>query len=171
MHVKYYNKMPFPVKFRKIWVDGNPAVELQSGEPIDGPDDILSQYSFLARIPVDFHLVNTTIQDSLNIYKDELLKDTNASNFHIITESKKEEIDDTVIVSEPIVENKEESDVETEQNIDNFDIKNVNWLSIKVDFMEKLAIKHNINIDHTKALKPKDRRWELVKLLKNKFAS
>lgn len=166
----FYNKMPFEIKMRKIWVSGCPPVRIPPGGTIVGPYDLLSQYTFLAPIHVDFSRVETVIQGTNFEYRDELLSPNN--DIKVVTGPDAIQIEQNM--KEVEQNNKKEEVIEKQPEEDEedvvIDINNPpNWLSVKVKQLVKMSEAMNINIDHTAHMKPKDKKWELVKLVKEEL--
>jgi hypothetical protein len=145
MDGKFYNKMPFTVNFRKTWIPGNPAAAIEPGHIIEGPVEVLSQYHFFAALPFPFHTVDSVTQENRFQVTD---------NTHV-TEPK-------IVTTEPVVVRAGEQDISKLP----FDPKNVNWLSVKLADLETACGILNIDISQLAALKPKTKKWELVKLVK-----
>lgn len=179
---RFYNKMPFTIPLRKVWVPGSPAITLEAGGIIEGPTEILSQFSFLAPLSFDFAMVDSTTQNSKFDFKDERIKeiskpvinnDTEKQNVEII----KKPVEQPTIVEKPIVIGKDNEsapevkveEVKTTVQDDDFDPLTVNWLMVKVSQLETKCKKLNIDISFLADKKPKDRKWELVKLVKQYY--
>lgn len=160
MFTKFYNKMPFEIKFRKVWESGTPPVILKSGEIIEGPYDSLIQYAFLAPIPIDFSNVSSSIQNNNMEYTDNLILDVpNETKLQIYNEKENK-----------LEEEKIEQPIEIDTSIEiGFDPKTVNWLTVKVDQLETACKKLNINIDSLSDKKPKEKKWELVRIIKRYY--
>lgn len=165
----FYNKMPFEVKMRRIWLKDNPPIVIPPGGQIEGPYDLLSQYTFLAVIQMDFSRVESIIQGPNYEYRDELLEPNN--NIRVV--SGPDRIDQSEVEKniEEVESTKREDTVENETKTEEIDVEidinnPPNWLSVKVEQLIKMAKELNINIDHTANMKPKDKKWELVKLVK-----
>jgi hypothetical protein len=167
----FYNKMPFEIKMRKIWVTDNPPVRIPPGGTIVGPYDLLSQYTFLAPLHVDFSRVETVIQGSNFEYRDELLEPN--KEIKVISGPETAEVEKNIkevesnnkkeVITEDATPEESSEDVE-------IDINNPpNWLSVKVKQLVKMAETMGINISHTANMKPKDKKWELVKLVKEEL--
>lgn len=166
---KFYNKMPFEIKMRKIWLPKSPPVIIPPGGIIEGPYDLLSEYQFLQLIPVDFHRVESMTQNNKFEYKDELLPENNNL---IIKHGTVVQVEQTQEMKEP--EKINETKIELKEQILNitsnempFDVNTVNWLTVKIDQLEQAAKCLNIDISNIKELKPKERKWALVKVVKD----
>lgn len=151
----FFNKMPFEIKFRKIWEPGNPAIVLKPGHVITGPTDLLSQYGFLAPLPFDFHKVDSITMDQEFKYQDKAIE--NAVPTVIEIKDNPQEIQPT---------EKQEISPSNENVTMPFDPKNVNWLSVKVADLEQACKFLNIDTSALTNVKPKAKKWELVKLVK-----
>jgi hypothetical protein len=121
----FYNKMPFEVKMRKIWVKDNPPVIIPPGGTIEGPYDLLSQYTFLAVIQMDFSRVESIIQGPNYEYRDELLEPNNT--IHVVSGPDK-------------VESKE-----VEQNIEEVETKNAEEQKVENVERKKIIFIYRIN--------------------------
>lgn len=175
MDAKFYNKMPFNIPLRKTWEAGAPKLLLKPGEVIVGPADILAQFQFLAQIPFDYSRVESMTQNSNFSFKDELLdEDVNKKRKPFQKEDVVEvEKIETVKMTEQqqkmaektfkIVEQTEQPVVEDSMD---FDPKTVNWVSVKVEQLERACRFLKINTDFLNDKKPKEKKWELVKLVK-----
>lgn len=184
MSAKYYNKMPFPVKFRKVWETDSPAIELPSGSIIEGPSEYLSSYTFLAPIPFDFHRVESMTQNANFEFRDEMIQQDVPQTTEPIVEitpaqvaaevkkvektvgKKLKKAKDTVVSpTETVIETSQQVQSSTPTTLP-FDPKTVNWLSVKIADLEVAAQVLHVDITETNAMKPKERKWELVKLIK-----
>jgi hypothetical protein len=169
-NARFYNKMPFEIKMRAMWLPNNPPIILQPGGIIEGPYDFLSQYVFLQFIPVDFHRVESIIQGPDYVFKDELLPQNNEVRVvtglqvpETITETKQEEQVEQKTENQPVEQQTDET-LPTELP---FDPSTVNWLGVKIEQLETAAKVLKINISHLKDVKPKEKKWALVKLVKD----
>lgn len=165
---KFYNKMPFEIKMRAMWMKGNPPIVLAPGATIEGPYDLLAQYTFLQMIPIDFHRVESVIQGPNYEYKDELLPVNN--NVQIINGPTGEQ--DTVEKQiEKVEQTAETAQLQQQTEVPAvtampFDPKTANWLSIKVEELLAAARFLNIDVSSVNTLKPKEKKWALVKMVK-----
>jgi hypothetical protein len=161
---KYFNKMDFVVRFRKIWELNSPAVALQPGEQIEGPDDFLSQFSFLSKVPFDFHLVNA--ETDYTKIKFDIVQGNEVT---LVTNKNIEVKTDKKIELQKQEEN--ESIIKVTKDIDisalPFDPKTVNWLTIKLEEIENACKYLNIDISTYAELNNKQKKWELIKQIKN----
>jgi hypothetical protein len=172
--------MPFKIPLRRTWEINSPAVLLNPGETIVGPAEILSQFQFLAQIPFDFSRVESTIQTNYQFntqYKDKLID----QNPYIKTTDpvyKKEEVSVENVEELPMNEETKQlankafdSIISKEEVIEglDFDPKEVNWVTVKVDQLERACKYLKINIDFLKDKRPKEKKWELVKLVKSYY--
>lgn len=150
MDAKFYNKMPFTVNFRKIWIPGNPAVALEPGHIIEGPENILRQYHFFAPLPFPFHTVDSVTQENRFQQTD----NTAPTEPKIVTDGQSP-VEPTIVIA-------------GEQEMANlpFDINNVNWLNIKITDLELACSVLNIDISNYASIPAKKRKWELVKMIK-----
>jgi hypothetical protein len=175
MDAKFYNKMPFNIPLRKTWEAGAPKLLLQPGEVIVGPADILSQFQFLAQIPFDYSRVESMTQNSNFAFKDELLdenvnkkrKPFQRDEEETVVE-KVEEVEMTEKQQElakKVTKAIEKQETSVEDSMD-FDPKTVNWVSVKVEQLERACRFLKINTDFLNDKKPKEKKWELVKLVK-----
>lgn len=160
---KFFNKMQFEVKFRKYWLSGNPACTLNCGEVIEGPYDILSTMPFLQHIPLNFSEVDSITFGNNYIPKVDDSISEKYSNKKV-EYTKIESNTNIVDASEQIESSPQEESTATE-----FDPSNVNWLQIKVSQLETICKINNIDISKLEGLKPKDKKWELVKLVKSHY--
>lgn len=164
----FYNKMPFEVKMRRIWLKDNPPIVIPPGGQIEGPYDLLSQYTFLAVIQMDFSRVESIIQGPNYEYRDELLEPNN--NIKVVSGPDKidhEEVEKNIEEVESTKRDAIEEEPKTEEIEVEIDINNPpNWLSVKVEQLIKMAKELNVDTAHTANMKPKDKKWELVKLVK-----
>lgn len=168
--VTFYNKMPFEIKMRKIWLLNSPPVRLPPGGTISGPYELLSQYTFLAPLHVDFSRVETVIQGTNFEYRDELLEPN--KEIKVVTGPEAVKIEENI---KEVETNNTKEEVEKEEQTQEdedvvIDLNNPpNWLSVKVKQLVKMAETMGIKIDHTAHMKPKDKKWELVKLVKEEL--
>lgn len=185
MDVKFYNKMPFSIPLRKVWEPGAPPIVLPAGGTIVGPIEILCQFQFLKQVPFDFSRVESTIQSNgggIFEYKDKLIDE----NFNVKTTPPKQVVKDEVIVENveeiPMTEEQQQKAQECFDNLEkqesvntepitglDFNPHEVNWVTVKVDQLERACKFLNINIDFLKDKKPKQKKWELVKLVKDHY--
>jgi hypothetical protein len=142
----FYNKVPFSIKMRKTWESGAPAIELPSGGLIDGPVEILSQFKVLAPLPSDFCEVDSVTQTQQFNFVDN--KDSTPEATPASTDSPAPEVKKADTTNLP------------------FDPHNVNWLHIKVADLEAACRILGIDMAPVAGLKPKDKKWALVKLVK-----
>jgi len=144
MYAKFYNQMEFTINMRKTWENGAPKIQLASGAIIEGPYEILAHFKFLAPIPIDFHKVDSR------------------------TQMPRFEFSETDVQPEVsfIKIHKEDVPKEIQEPGEAFDPKSVNWLKVKVSDLELMCSNMGINIDHLADKKPKEKKWELVKLVK-----
>lgn len=179
MDAKFYNKMPFQIPLRRTWDVNSPAVLLNPGETIIGPAEILGQFQFLAQLPFDFSRVESTIQTNYQFnteYKDKLLEQNPyikstppVYKKEVIVENVEEipmndetqQLADKAFDSIPIIPEEEE----VVEGLD-FDPKEVNWVTVKCDQLERACKFLKINTEFLKDKKPKEKKWELVKLVK-----
>jgi hypothetical protein len=142
---KYFNKMPFSIKMKKVWEPGAPAIEIQPGEIIEGPAEILSQFKILSPMPSDFCEVESITQ---------------TQSFEFTEETKAEDI---VITSQPDTTTPPQEGTTSPLP---FDPHKVNWLHIKVADLEAACKILGVDTTPVNELKPKQKKWELVKLVK-----
>jgi hypothetical protein len=140
----FYNKMPFAIKMRKTWEPGAPAIELPSGGLIEGPAEILSQFKLLAPLPSDFCEVDSVTQ---------------TQQFSFIDNKDSAPEEDKTHLAQPVKPILDGAALP-------FDPHNVNWLHIKVADLEAACKVLGVDISSLAALKPKQKKWELVKLVK-----
>ena len=77
---------------------------------------------------------------------------------------------ETDIIQKEIPQIKEvKSEIVEEINTVEFDPKSVNWLTVKVDQLERACKALNIDMTSLINKKPKEKKWELVKLIKNYY--
>lgn len=168
---KYYNKMPFPVRFRKSWEAGNPAVELQSGNIIEGPAEMLSQYNFLAPLPFEFHKIESITQDAAFTFIDEKIVDIQTTEPELVTKkeepAKEEPAKEETPPQSSLADETPPQDNQTKIDEMPFDIKTVNWLAVKIEELEKACAFYKIDTTTTHGMNKKDKKWALVKLVKN----
>lgn len=181
---RYYNKMDYPIKMRKIWELGAPAIELQPGATLEGPIDMLSTYSFLAPLPFDFHNVDAmTMDDQKNFIDMKINERPDRPNFPTFSKpieappnySEREyPMNDVENLPSPtpLPASVEELIVPIHANSD---IKNklpfsveggVKWLEVKMEELEEACKILGIDISFTGNMNKKDKKWALVKAVK-----
>lgn len=169
---KFYNKMDFPIKFRRVWELNSPPVELQPGGIVEGPFDILSQFSFLGQVPFDFHLVSSEtfsngkfadikitqqvepIIITSPFAKNQPIKERHEPTPGAVTTYKEYEEPQITVATEDIKKQLP------------FNPETVNYITLKNADLEKAAEILNIDISYTSEMKPKDKKWELIRLVK-----
>jgi len=192
MNGRFYNKMPFSIPMRKVWLPGSPAMQLEAGGIIEGPTDILSQFSFLSPLSIDFSFVDSTTQNSNFEFKDAKVEETAHAIIKkqvvapapkpvispiIIDESVEKTIPEMIkeikqaeqknIVEPDVVETKPVvEDVPPPTIEDDFDPNTVNWLFIKNQQLEAKCKQLNVDISSLADIKTKARKWELIRMIK-----
>jgi len=190
MQIRFYNKMEFPVNLRKVWEKDSPAITLKTGEVIQGPYEILTQFPFLSPLMADFSMIDSMTQNNKMEYTDNKVEEIQIpERYRIPMDVKKDEpaaeyepepinkqIAETVIENHsPIIkQNEKETDIiekdivknSPEIDIVDFDPRVVNWLTIKVEQLERACKALNIDMSFLNDKKPKEKKWELVKLIK-----
>jgi hypothetical protein len=142
----FYNKMPFSIKMRKTWEAGAPAIELLSGGLIEGPVEILSQFKVLAPLPSDFCEVDSVTQTQQFSFVD----------------NKETPVESNKLDEAPASTPKPVADL-TKLPFNPHDAK---WLYIKVSELEEACRILGVDMAPVSTLKPKDKKWALVKLVK-----
>jgi hypothetical protein len=162
---KFYNRMGFSIKMRKVWEPGSPPIELHSGDIVEGPYNILIQFKFLAPLPFEFHKVESNTQTQNFEFKTDAPQGLDVAEGH------------TAELPPVVADDGHTNEVapklpETAQTEDSdasglpFDPKSVNWLQVKVVDLELACKKLGIDISALSNKKPKEKKWELVKLVK-----
>jgi len=150
--------MDFDINLRVQWLPRNPPVKIKPGEFIKGPEKFLENYRFLRKIPIKMHEVSGVTQQQDGSYQD--IGEDSDEIIHI-SENDVVEYDN----SEEISDKKEFTQEEIETwPFNPYD--DVNWFKIKVDELEIIAKKLDIDISEYEELKKKDKRWPLVGLIK-----
>ena len=163
MDGKYFNHLPHEVKFRKVWEPGAPPVRLAPGATIEGPVQYLANYPFLTAMPFPFHTVESETQQQNFSFKD---MSVGQKTEPVIISGLPEQKTEPTIPAEPAVE--PTVVVAGEQDLTKlpFDPKTVNWIMVKVSELELAAKVLNIPIATINSMKPKDKKWALVKEIK-----
>ncbi len=171
MDAKFYNRMEFPVNFRKIWITGSPAVKLQSGEIVEGPYEMLSQYRFLAPVPFDFHKVESVTQMQNFEFTDHTVPVNQSEPVIISAPMELTSVNEYVQPMPAVGHTPESAEIVVDSSQANattlpFDPKTVSWFSVKVDELKQAATALKIDISSLNGLPPKKVKWELVRLIK-----
>lgn len=149
---EYFNPMPFKLNFRRLWLPGNPPIEIPPKGRIVGPHKYLSNYRFLQPVPINMYKVS-----SITVDQDGSHQDIGEDEEVIV-------INDTDVVE--VVD--ESAPLASESQIEKlpFDVNqtDINWLQYKTDEFVKFAEILNIDISHIQPGRQK--RWEILKLIK-----
>ena len=163
-NAKFFNCVDFPVNFRLIWLPNNPAIQLQPGQIIEGPYELLITYNFLRPLQQQtIKSVSLSTQDEQGNYLDETIN----------TDMKeKEQWAETHRVSflKENGEQNDETDIPIDIKIDTselpFDPKDCNWIKVTLADLEKAANILKVDMSSLTGVAPKKRKWELVRLIK-----
>lgn len=178
---KFYNKMGFEIKLKRTWIPGSPSCILKPGDMIEGPYDILSNMPFLQYMQLNFCEVDSQIQRLDNSYYDVPIQlDVKKENNTILNNSTSNQLksikldnvsEQKIKIDTPIIKETDDtpSKPSTKSDSVEFNINEVNWVTVKIDLLERVCKEKSINIDHTNTMKPKDRKWELVRLVKKAY--
>lgn len=177
---EFVNIMNFVIPMRLHWLPDNPAVELNPGERVFGPINILRCFSFLAPVQIRMHEVSSVITNQDGSYQDvgqdvnEIVTMKEDDNnvpvdietievVHDGTEFEENEIISDDAVVEPVVENTTKYDMSKLP----FDLDNVNWLKFSSEELEEAAAAIGIDITpYMRVENKKKRRWDLVRAIK-----
>lgn len=158
----FVNPMDFPLNFRALWLPGNPAIQINPGQTINGPIRYLSNYRFLMPVRMRMHKVSSITVDQDGSYQDvgedgdEVIKINDSDVVEVVSAGSKETKDEFVPPSQEI--------------IDSLPLqlgdKRV-WFNASMDDLHKSCeiLKVEIPID-IMALGDKDRKWAIVRLIK-----
>lgn len=149
----FYNKMSFPVNFRKFWENGNPTVKMDPGDFIEGPIKYLKTFHFLGYVQKNLQVSSLVQEDEKTFIENDRLDIGSkciVNSFEKIIES---------IHEEPQEEVKSES----------IDFEGLSKL--KNDKLEDICKNNNINIPDELLSESKymKRKWALIKLIKTHF--
>lgn len=158
----FVNPMDFPLNFRALWLPGNPAIQINPGQTINGPIRYLSNYRFLMPVRMRMHKVS-----SITIDQDGSYQDVGEDGEEVI---KIDENDVVEVVSGEATEKKEEFVPPSQEVIDSLPLdlgdKTV-WFKAKMPDLEKSCKILGIEIPvETQALNDKKRKWVIVRLIK-----
>lgn len=162
-NAKFFNCVDFPVNFRMIWLPGNPAVQLEPGQIIEGPFEKLITYNFLRPIQQQNINPNLSTQDNQGKYLDESVQKDVEEQARLAEKHR-----ETFVNTTPPADTAPSSDQSVVDGWENlqlpFDPMNCNWIKVKATELEEAAKILGITVDEN--IPPKKKKWELVRLIK-----